>query len=213
MVDLRHHYCKECHKITDHIQKTHGDRTATQECTKCHNIVITRKGHNYRRFKIPNKKKKHTHAFSEKLAIVEHTVIKNPGLSKTLKQYDSSTTVESKSQNILVVDDDKILASSFKLILESVGYNVDTAFTGLVALYKMTKKSYDLVILDWNLPDILGDEVAKKIEKDHTSTDIIFITGYSSIKDEVEGQLDKEAVLLKPIIPESLLETATKKLA
>jgi DNA-binding response OmpR family regulator len=77
----------------------------------------------------------------------------------------------------------------------------------------MAKKTYDLVILDWYLPDMLGDEVAEKIKEEYSSTDIIFITGYSSKKDEVEGQLDEEEVLIKPIIPESLLEAATKRLA
>ena len=146
----------------------------------------------------------------EKMEIVEHTVTQNPGLSKTLKEYDS-TTVESLSQNILVVDDDKTLANSFKLILESVGYTVDTVNTGLAALYKITKKAYDLVILDWILPDMLGDEVAEMIEEGHNNTDIIFITGYSSLKGE--GQLDEREILIKPIEPNSLLEQASKRLA
>ena len=152
-------------------------------------------------------------ALIEKMEIVEHTVTQNTRLSKTLKEYDSTTRVESLSQNILVVDDDRNLANSFKLILESVGYNVDTVHSGLAALYKITKKTYDLVILDWILPDMLGDEVAKKIEENHSYTDIIFITGYSMLKGEAEGQLDKKEILMKPIEPDSLLETATKRLA
>ena len=147
------------------------------------------------------------------MEIVEHTVTQNPLLRKTLKEYDSTTTAESLSQNILVVDDDKNLANSFKLILESVGYNVDTVNSGLAALYKITKKTYDLVILDWILPDMLGDEVAKKIEENHSYTDIIFITGYSMLKGEAEGQLNEKEILMKPIEPDSLLETATKRLA
>ena len=78
----------------------------------------------------------------EKMEIVEHTVTQNPRLSKTLKEYDSTTRVESLSQNILVVDDDKNLANSFKLILESVGYTVDAVYTGLAALYKINKKKW-----------------------------------------------------------------------
>ena len=54
----------------------------------------------------------------EKIETVEHTVTQNPKLSKTLKEYDPTTTTESLSQNILIVDDDKHLANSFKLILE-----------------------------------------------------------------------------------------------
>ncbi len=148
----------------------------------------------------------------EKMETVEHTVTQNPGLSKTLKEYDS-TSVESLSQNILVVDDDKNLANSFKLILESVGYTVDTVYTGLAALYKITKKNYDLVILDWNLPDMLGDEVAEKIEEYHNHTDILFITGYSLFKDYVEGELDEREMLMKPVEPDILLKKASKRLA
>ena len=148
----------------------------------------------------------------EKIETVEHTVTQNPKLSKTLKEYDPTTTTESLSQNILIVDDDIHLANSFKLILESVGYTVDTVHTGLAALYKMTKKNYDLVLLDWILPDMLGDEVAAKIEEGHGSTDIIFITGYSMLKDEAESQLGERELLMKPIEPGSLLEKTRKRL-
>ena len=56
----------------------------------------------------------------EKMEIIDQTINKNPGLSETLKEYDSSIYQEANSPNILVVDDDKNLANSFKLILESV---------------------------------------------------------------------------------------------
>ncbi len=91
------------------------------------------------------------------MEIVDQTTNKNPKPSETPREYDSSTSTESMSHNILVVDDDKNLANTFKMILETVGYNVDTAFTGLQALYKINKKTYGLVLLDLNLPDVMGD--------------------------------------------------------
>ena len=148
----------------------------------------------------------------EKMEIVENTVTQNPKLSKTLKEYDS-TIVDSLSQSILIVDDDKTLANSFKLILESVGYTVDTVHTGLAAIYKMTKKNYDLVILDWILPDMLGDEIAEKIEEENGYTEIIFISGYSMVKGQIEGLQGEKELLMKPVEPGSLLETASKRLA
>jgi len=157
-----------------------------------------------------NENEKKLETLIEKMETVEHTITQNPGLSKTLKEYDS-TTIEALSQNILVVDDDKTLSNSFKLILESVGYTVDTVSTGLEALYKITKKTYDLVILDWVLPDMLGDEVAEKIEEYNSFTDIIYITGYSSLKGE--GHLEEREMLIKPIEPDILLETTTTRLA
>ena len=149
----------------------------------------------------------------ERLEIVDQTITKDPQLSKTLKEYDSSTIEESSSHNILVVDDDKKLANTFKLILETSGYNIDTAFTGLQALYKISRKTYDLVLLDLNLPDIMGNEVAAEIEKRCPETDIVFITGYSTLKGKVEDHLDEKEVLMKPIEPETLLEVAINKLS
>jgi CheY-like chemotaxis protein len=148
----------------------------------------------------------------EKMEIIDQTLQKDPIISKTVKEYDSSTHEKSISYNILVVDDDRNLANSFKLILESVGYSVDTAFTGLQALYMVNKQDYDLVLLDLNLPDVMGDEVAEKIEETHGHIDIIFITGHSMLKTEVESHLDEKMVLMKPIAPETLLKIATKKI-
>ena len=55
--------------------------------------------------------------------------------------------------------------------------------------------------------------MTEKIEKGHGSTDIIFITGYASLRGGAEGQLDEKEMLMKPIEPGSLLEKASKRLA
>jgi CheY-like chemotaxis protein len=148
----------------------------------------------------------------EKIELIDQTINKDPRLSKHLKEYDSSIT-EPLTQSILVVDDDKTLANSFKLILESVGYKVDTAYTGLQALYKIDREEYDLIVLDLNLPDVKGDELAKQIEENHCHTDIVFITGDSTLKSKFESNLDGEEMMIKPVDPERLLETAAKKTA
>ena len=104
------------------------------------------------------------------------------------------------------------LDKTFKLVLESVGYNVDTANTGLQAIYRMKQQSYELVLLDLNLPDTRGDMVAKMIEEMYVDVNIVFITGYSELMSEVEKAGDDVEVLLKPIGPENLLEVASRKL-
>ena len=140
----------------------------------------------------------------EQMEIIDQTINKDPGLSKTVKEYNS--THEEPTQSILVVDDDKNLANSFNLVLESVGYKVDVAYTGLQALYKVHKKDYDLVLLDINLPDMMGEKVAAEIEEYTIDTDIVFISGYS------ESQRDDKETLMKPIEPEKLIESAAKNL-
>ena len=56
MDETRHHYCNVCHKNTDHILKTHYDGTISQECLLCHNIELSQKGHDYRKFEKGMKK-------------------------------------------------------------------------------------------------------------------------------------------------------------
>jgi CheY-like chemotaxis protein len=142
----------------------------------------------------------------EKMEIIDHTINKNPRLRESVKEYNSESKPQ-VTQSILVVDDDKNLANSFKLILESVGYNVETAYTGLQALYKVNKEEFDLVLLDLNLPDMMGDRVAEEIKEGSEYTDIVFITGHPS-----PSHIDENDVMMKPINPEYLLETATNRL-
>ncbi|MBD3171029.1 response regulator [Candidatus Bathyarchaeota archaeon] len=156
----------------------------------------------------------------ERLEIVSQTIQRDPTLKKSLLEYElgeSPQDMEPDVQNILIVDDDNNLASTFKLILQSVGFNVDTAATGLQALYKVNRSKFDLIILDMNLPDMLGDEVAEKIKDIHESMNIIMITGYSSFKDGLEKEkenkgLDIKEVLMKPIPPEDLVNITKKTL-
>ena len=152
----------------------------------------------------------------ERLEVVSQTIQRDPTLKKTLMEYDASEPISEEEQgvsSILVVDDDKNLANTFKLILQSVGFHVDTAATGLQALYKANKQNFDLVILDMNLPDMLGDEVAEKLKENNETINIIMITGYSSFKDGLDGKdLGINEVLMKPIPPEDLVKMAKKTL-
>ena len=151
-----------------------------------------------------------------RLEVVSQTIQKDPDLKRSVMEYElgkEAAEEEIGVSNILVVDDDKSLANTFKLVLQSVGFNVDTAITGLQALYKINRKQYDLVILDINLPDMLGDEVAEKIRETSSEINIIMITGYSSFKDDLkEAELGIKEVLMKPIPPEDLVKITKKTL-
>jgi DNA-binding response OmpR family regulator len=91
--------------------------------------------------------------------------------------------------------------------LESAGYVVDMAHNGVSADIKISKNTYDLVILDWNLQDAIGDQIAETIEKKHSETKIIFIPGNTYLINEFTRENE---ILLKPIEPEYLLETVAK---
>ena len=152
----------------------------------------------------------------ERLEVVSKTIQRDPTLKKSLMEYEGGEAASDELpgvSSILVVDDDKNLANTFKLILQSVGFQVDTAATGLQALYKTNRTKFDLIILDMNLPDMLGDEVAEKLKDQDPDINIIMITGYSSFKDGLDGnELGIDEVLMKPIPPEDLVKITKKTL-
>ena len=136
------------------------------------------------------------------------TIEQNSGTSSEIvNEIKSTPKITSAARTILVVDDDKKLTTSFKLILESAGYIVEVANTGFTAHVLVTQNYYDLVLLDWHLRDALGGQIAETIERKHNGTKIIFITGYEYVLDELGPD---NQILLKPIDPDFLLETVEK---
>ncbi len=115
-------------------------------------------------------------------------------------------------QTVLVVDDDPNIVKTYKLVLESVGYRVDTARNGVEAIFKAKKVHYDLIIIDMNLPDMLGNQLADQIRDEKPDIKIIMITGYSSYVEQLD-EFNIDEMLMKPIPPEDLVQIAKKALA
>ena len=66
---------------------------------------------------------------------------------------------------ILVVDDDLDLNTGFALLLEFDGHEVETASTGELALQMISQKRYDLVISEYWLPRMTGDQLARQAKQ------------------------------------------------
>ena len=114
-------------------------------------------------------------------------------------------------QSILVVDDDPSVVKTFRMILEGAGYTVDSASNALDAIRKASRIHFDLIIVDVNLPDTLGDILAERLLEVNRDLNIIMITGYSSYKEQIEKN-EKIEVMMKPINPEKLLMAARNTL-
>jgi CheY-like chemotaxis protein len=83
---------------------------------------------------------------------------------------------------VLVVDDDKQLASALQWILADENYLVDVAFDGEEALLKVKIHEYDAVICDLKMPRLRGDEFYRqvKILRPKLAKRFVFITGYAA---------------------------------
>jgi DNA-binding response OmpR family regulator len=87
-----------------------------------------------------------------------------------------------KLKAVLVVDDDKQLASALQWILADENFLVDIAFDGEQALLKVKAHEYDAVICDLKMPKLRGDEFylrAKEIRASLADR-FIFITGFAA---------------------------------
>nr|WP_288913761.1 response regulator transcription factor [uncultured Lachnoanaerobaculum sp.] len=106
--------------------------------------------------------------------------------------------------NILVVEDEVLLASSVKEILE--GHDVVCAYDGLEGLELAKSSHFDLIILDIMLPKLNGFQVAKTLRAQKNGVPILMLTAKSDILDRVEG-LDSGAdyYLTKPFDIRELL--------
>ena len=79
---------------------------------------------------------------------------------------------------ILVVDDDLAVLATISLGLRRAGYHVFQVDSGLPAIQICRREKPDLAILDMNLPDITGLQVAQTIHSE-TSTPFIFLSAHS----------------------------------
>src|SRR5436190_2376924 len=83
---------------------------------------------------------------------------------------------------ILVVDDDKQLASALQWILADENFLVDIAFDGAEALRKVKAHEYDVVICDVKMPQMRGDEFYLNARdlRPSIAERFIFITGFAT---------------------------------
>ena len=107
---------------------------------------------------------------------------------------------------LLVVEDEKKVASFIKQGLEEEGYAVDVAPDGEKGLEMALDRVHDLIILDISLPKIDGLQVLKKLRQQRVSIPVLLLTVRAAIEDKVLG-LDAGAddYLTKPFAFEELV--------
>lgn len=107
---------------------------------------------------------------------------------------------------ILLVEDEKRMASFIERGLKEERYVVDTAYNGEQGLYLAEVNPYDLIILDMMLPDRDGLSICRQLRSQKLNTPILFLTAKDEIKDKVQG-LDAGAddYLTKPFAFEEFL--------
>jgi DNA-binding response OmpR family regulator len=102
---------------------------------------------------------------------------------------------------ILIIEDNKKLASGLKKGLENEGFTVDMLFDGETGLSRIQSRyeDYDLIILDIMLPGINGLEICQNMRKSDINLPVLMLTAKDATEDKIMGlNLGADDYLIKP---------------
>ena len=117
------------------------------------------------------------------------------------------------SARLLIVDDDPELRQFLHTELEIEGYACTEAASGQQALVQLRESRWDLLLLDWTLPDFSGVEICRRLRDSDDHTPVLMLTARDDVRERVEA-LDAGAddYLTKPFSIEELLARVRARL-
>lgn len=108
---------------------------------------------------------------------------------------------------LLVVEDEPGIANFLKQGLEEEGFVVDVANSGKLGLDLALTENYDLLILDWMVPELTGIEICTQFRKVDKDTPVIFLTAKDTVEETIFGlKVGGNDYIKKPFHFEELLQ-------
>ncbi|MFI5421739.1 MAG: response regulator, partial [Nitrososphaerales archaeon] len=92
-----------------------------------------------------------------------------------------------KTLKIAVVDDEKDLLSTYSLVVKTLGYKEPEVFsdgTSLIRSLMNDQKSFDVILMDYRMPEMNGIEAARLIKRYRRQTQIVIMSGYDFVKEK-----------------------------
>ena len=114
---------------------------------------------------------------------------------------------------VLIVEDEKLIRWSLRQKLAARGYQVTDVENGAAAFKAINAGVFDLILLDYKLPDTTGLEILRKVRETDGDVVVIMMTAYSSIESAVDAiKLGAYDYITKPFDMDNVLRTADKAL-
>ena len=114
-------------------------------------------------------------------------------------------------KRILVVDDEPFVCDAVKMMLNFDGHVVDTASNAKEALAIFDKSKFDLVITDFAMPEMKGDELAAAIKAKSPGQPVVMITAYAEmLQASGKNMPGVDLVISKPFLLENLRDAIAK---
>ena len=120
----------------------------------------------------------------------------------------SAVKTRNPAHDILVMEDEATVAKGLEMVLSEEGYRVALAATGQDAITRFDQQAFDLLVADLRLPDMNGMDVIRMVKEKWPHTEVVVITGYSSVGSVVTSmQLGAYDYLPKPFTEEQIKES------
>ncbi len=123
---------------------------------------------------------------------------------------DLSEPILGGTERILLVDDEEMVITMEKQMLERLGYEV-TAWSGSIEAFNAFKEKphlFDLIISDMTMPNMTGVQLANKIKIIRPDIPVIICTGFSDqINEETSKKLGIQGYVMKPVIKREIAKT------
>ena len=115
--------------------------------------------------------------------------------------------------SILIVDDEELIRENLRLDLSELGYAVDTAASGSLAL-GLLEKEYDLIVTDLIMAEVDGIELLRQAKAKRPDQAVFILTGYGELESAIEAlRLGADDYLLKPYNHDELILWVAKSVA
>ncbi len=116
-------------------------------------------------------------------------------------------------KRILVVDDEPFVCDAVKMMLAFDGHDVETANSGKDALRLFAKGKFDIIITDFAMPVMKGDELAAAIKAQAPDQPIVMITAYAEMLQSSDNPLTGvDSIISKPFLLDDLRQAIAKVL-
>ncbi len=131
-------------------------------------------------------------------------------LSNCVRQGKAARYIDPKDMRVLVVDDEQIAAEHARIVLDEVGIKADTCLSGPEALDMLEvahakHEPYNLVLLDWKMPEMDGLEVAGEIRRRYDrETTVIILTAFNW--DDISQYDSVDSFLNKPLFASNVID-------
>ena len=125
------------------------------------------------------------------------------------------TVRRSKRHKVLVIDDSLMILNFVEQILSEANYDVVTAATAREGLLATFEQNPDLILLDYLLPDLRGDEVSSRLNEDQSTARIpvVFVSSFAADLEQTKSKsANVSGILNKPFTSDLLLKAVEQHL-